>query len=72
MSNINWVGKTGNQDRVGRGSSMVDLSETRWIVPVRPYQAPKGSIERAENMILMGIAIAAIIFTFTLMILSAV
>ncbi len=72
MSNINWVGKTGNQDRVGRGSSMVDMSETRWIVPIRPYQAPKGSIEKAENMILMGIAIAAIIFTFTLMILSAV
>lgn len=72
MSNINWVGKTSNQDRVGRGYSMVDMSETRWIVPIRPYQAPKGSIEKAENMILMGIAIAAIIFTFTLMILSAV
>lgn len=72
MSSINWVGKTGNQDRVGRGGSVVDMSETRWIVPIRPYQAPKGSIERAENMILMGIAIAAIIFTFALMILSAV
>lgn len=72
MSKINWVGKTGNQDRVGRGSSLVDLSETRWLVPVRPYEAPKGSIERAENMILMGAGIAAIIFTFTLMIMSAV
>ena len=72
MSKINWVGKTGNQGRVGRGSSLVDLSETRWLVPVRPYQAPKGSIERAENMILMGAGIAAIIFTFALMIMSAV
>lgn len=72
MSGISWVGKTGNQDRVGRGSGLVDLSETRWLVPVRPYQAPKGSIERAENMILMGAGIAAIIFTFTLMIMSAV
>lgn len=72
MSGINWVGKTGDQGRVGRGGSVVDLSETRWLVPVRPYQAPKGSIERAENMILMGIAVAAIIFTFALMILSAV
>lgn len=72
MSSINWVGKTGNQDRVGRGGSVVDMSETRWIVPIRPYQAPKGSIERAENMILMGVGVAAIIFTFTLMVLSAV
>ena len=65
-----WVGK--EVDRVGRGGSMVSMSETRWIVPIRPYQAPKGSIEKAENMILMGAGVAAIIFTFTLMILSAV
>lgn len=72
MSKINWVGKTGNQDRVGRGSSLVDLSETRWMVPIRPYQAPKGSIEQAENMILMGAGIAASIFGFVIIILSAV
>jgi hypothetical protein len=65
-----WVGK--EVDRVGRGSSMVDLSETRWIVQVRPYQAPKGSIEKAENMILMGAGIAASIFGFVIIILSAV
>lgn len=65
-----WVGK--ETDRVGRGSKLVSLSETRWIVPVRPYQAPKGSIEKAENMILMGAAVIAIIFAFTFMILSAV
>jgi len=72
VSGINWVGKTGDQGRVGRGGSVVDLSETRWLVPVRPYQAPKGSIERAENMILMGAGIAASIFGFVVIILSAV
>lgn len=72
MSGINWVGKTGNQDRVGRGSNLVNLSETRWLVPVRPYQAPKGSIERAENMILMGAGVLTVIFAFAFMILSAV
>ena len=72
MSSIKWVGKNGNQGRVGRGSNLVNFSETRWLVPVRPYQAPKGSIERAENMILMGVGIVTIIFTFTFMILSAV
>lgn len=72
MSSINWVGKTGNQGRVGRGSNLVNLSETRWIVPVKPYEAPRGSMERAENMILMGVGIVTIVFTFTFMILSAV
>lgn len=67
---MRWVGK--EVDRVGRGGSMVDLSETRWLVPVRPYQAPNGSIERAENMILMGAGIAASIFGFVIIILSAV
>jgi hypothetical protein len=71
VSNINWVGKSGSQGRVGRGGSMIDMSETRWIVPIRPYQAPKDSIEKAENAILMGAGVAAIIFGFTLMILSA-
>lgn len=65
-----WVGK--ETDRVGRGSKLVSMSETRWIVPVRPYEAPKGSIEKAENMILMGAAVIAIIFAFGFMILSAV
>lgn len=67
-----WVGKENSSDRVGRGGSVVSMSETRWIVPVRPYQAPKGSIEKAENMILMGVGVAAIIFGFTLIILSAI
>ena len=57
-----WVGKENNQGRIGRGTVSAPTCETRWIVPVRPYQAPKGSIEKAENMILMGAGILAIIF----------
>lgn len=57
-----WVGKESNQGRIGRSAASAPICETRWIVPVRPYQAPKGSIEKAENMILMGIGIIAIIF----------
>lgn len=72
MSNIKWVGKTGNQGRVGRGSNLVNLSETRWIVPAKPYEAPRRSMERAENMILMGAGIVTIIFAITFMALSAV
>lgn len=71
MSSINWVGKTGNQGRVGRGSS-VPACETRWIVPARPYEAPRGSMERAENAILMGAGVLTVIFAFAFMILSAV
>lgn len=66
-----WVGKENCPDRVGRGGSMVSMSETRWIVPVRPYVAPKGSIEKAENMILMGAGVAATLFGFAFIILSA-
>jgi hypothetical protein len=47
------------------------MSETRWIVPVKPYTAPKGSIERAENAILMGVAVAAIIFVFAIIIMGS-
>lgn len=72
MSSIKWVGKTGNQGRVGRGSNLVNLSETRWIVPAKPYEAPRGSMERAENMILMGAGIVTIIFAVTFMVISAV
>ena len=65
-----WVGK--ESGRVGRGGNLVNLSETRWIVPVKPYEAPRGSMERAENMILMGAGIVTIIFAVTFMVLSAV
>lgn len=64
-----WVGKT--SDRVGRGGSNPPACETRWIVPVRPYEAPKGSWERAENAILMGVAVAALLFGFCIIILGS-
>ena len=66
---MHWVGK--EVDRVGRGGSGVPACETRWIVPARPYQAPKGSMEKVENMILMGVGIAAILFSFAMLIASA-
>lgn len=68
---INWVGKDKSSDMVGRGGSMVDLSETRWIVPVRPYQPPKGSWEKAQNAILMWVGLATILFGFSIIIMSA-
>jgi hypothetical protein len=64
-----WVGKT--SDRVGRGGSNPPPCETRWIVPVRPYQAPRGSWERAENAILMGVAVAVIVFSFACIIVAS-
>lgn len=66
---MHWAGEPSG--RVGRGGSVVNMSETRWIVPVKPYTAPKGSVERAENAILMGVAAAVIIFGFAIIIMSA-
>ena len=68
---VKWVGKTEEQSRVGRSTSAAPICETRWIVPVRPYQAPKGSWERAENAMLMGIGVVSIVFGFAIMIMSA-
>lgn len=64
-----WVGKT--NDRVGRSSASVPVCETRWIVPARPYEAPKGSWERTENAILMGVGVAVIIFGFAIIIMAS-
>ena len=66
---IHWAGEPSG--RVGRGTSTVPACETRFIVPVRPYQAPKGSMEKAENMILMGVGAFAVVFGFAIMVLSA-
>ena len=66
---MHWAGEPSG--RVGRGGSVVSMSETRWIVPVKPYVAPKGSIERAENAILMCVGVAATLFGFAFIILSA-
>lgn len=65
---INWVGKQGTEGRVGRGCGSAPVCETRWIVPVRPYQAPKGSWERIENAVLMGAGVAAVIIAYVCLI----
>ena len=67
---MHWAGQP--SDRVGRGNAVVNLSETRWIVPVKPYTAPKGSWEYAENMILLGVGVATIIFGFAIIIMGSV
>lgn len=67
---MHWAGQPSG--RVGRGTCTPSPSETRWIVPVKPYTAPKGSIEHAENLILMGVGVAAILFGFVFIILSAI
>jgi hypothetical protein len=64
-----WVGKT--SDRVGRGGSNPPPCETRWIVPVRPYEAPRGSMEKLENAILMAIGVVSIVFTFAILVMAS-
>lgn len=58
--------------RITRGTCTPPPCETRWLVPVKPYTAPKGSWEQAENMILLGVGVAAIIFGFAIIILGSV
>lgn len=67
---MHWAGQPSG--RVGRGTCTPPPCETRWIVPVRPYTAPKGSIEQAENLILMGVGAFAIIFGSVIMIMGSV
>jgi hypothetical protein len=64
-----WIGK--RSDRVGRGGSNAPACETRWIVPVKPYEAPRGSWERVENALLLGVGVAAVIFGFVLIIMAS-
>lgn len=71
MSAIRWVGKENTPDRVGRSTASAPVCEVRWIVPVKPYEAPRGSQERFENALLMGVAVAAIIFGFVFVIWSS-
>ena len=47
---MHWAGTPSG--RVGRGTSSIPACETRWIVPVKPYQAPRGSREQFENILL--------------------
>ena len=67
-----WVGKENTPDRVGRSTASAPVCETRWIVPTKPYEAPKGSFERAQNFILLGVAGFAILFGYVIMILGAI
>lgn len=57
---MNTVGSTSN--RIHRQGNTRPASETRWIVPAKPYTPPKHSMERAENLILMGASAAVIVF----------
>lgn len=67
---MHWAGEPSG--RVGRGGNVVNMSETRWIVPSKPYTRPKGSWESAEFCILMGIGVVAILFCLFIVGWSAV
>lgn len=66
-----WVGKENTPDRVGRSTASAPICETRWIVPSKPYQAPKGSFEKAQNAILMGVGVVSILFAWAVVIMGA-
>ena len=66
-----WVGKENTPDRVGRSTAKAPACETRWIVPSKPYQAPKGSWERVENAMLIGIGVVSILFAWVVIIMGA-
>lgn len=66
-----WVGKDNTADRVGRSTAKAPACETRWIVPSKPYQAPKGSFERVQNAILMGVGVAVLLFAWVVIIMGA-
>ncbi len=57
---MHWAGTPSG--RVSRGTSAAPVCETRWIVPVKPYQAPRGSMEQFENTLLIAVGVAAVLF----------
>lgn len=65
---MNTVGNTSN--RIHRQGNSRPMSETRWIVPAKPYTPPKHSMERVENLILMGAGVVAVVCTMAVMIAS--
>lgn len=65
---MNTVGNTSN--RIHRQGNTRPMSETRWIVPARPYTPPKGSQESIEHTVLMIAAVVVIIFGFAVLIAS--
>lgn len=65
---MNMVGS--NSNRIHRQGNSIPANETRWIVPVRPYTPPKHSMERLENAVLMGAGVAAVVFSFAVMVMA--
>lgn len=65
---MNTVGNTSN--RIHRQGNTRPMSETRWIVPAKPYTPPKGSMESIENTVLTVAAVVVIIFGFAVLIAS--
>ena len=57
---MHWAGTPSG--RVGHGTSAAPVCETRWIVPVKPYQAPSGSFEQFQNILLISVGVAAVLF----------
>ena len=57
---MHWAGTPSG--RVGRGTSAAPVCETRWIVPAKPYQAPSGSFEQFQNILLISVGVAAVLF----------
>ena len=67
---MHWAGTPSG--RVGRGTSSIPACETRWIVPVKPYQAPRGSREQFENILLVSVGVAAILLGMFILTVGAV
>ena len=67
---MHWAGTPSG--RVGRGTSNIPACETRWIVPVKPYQAPRGSREQFENILLVSVGVAVTLFVMFILTVGAV
>ena len=57
---MHWAGTPSG--RVGRCTSAAPVCETRWIVPAKPYQTPSGSFEQFQNILLISVGVAAVLF----------
>ena len=66
---MHWAGTPSG--RVGRGTSAAPVCETRWIVPAKPYQAPRGSFEQFQNILLISVGVAAVLFGMFIMTVGA-
>ena len=66
---MHWAGTPSG--RVGRGTSAAPVCETRWIVPAKPYQAPSGGFEQFQNILLVSVGVAAVLFGMFLLTVGA-